>query len=114
MKLAFSWEGLVNWIAEYVPFTASSLIWRRLDSSSKTLLDVGCGPGRPGQIIKRHRKVFTVGTDIFLPYLQTCHQHQTHDCSDAEQCSQLRDHAVTFPLAVEPGAYSTRGRRRES
>jgi len=79
MKLAFSWEGLVNKFAEYVPFTASSLVWRRLDHSSKSLLDAGCGPGRPGQIIKRHRKVFTVGTDIFLPYLQICHQNQTHD-----------------------------------
>ena len=79
MKLVFSWEGLGNKFAEYVPFTASGLVWRRLDRANKTLLDVGCGPGRPGEIIKRHRDVYTVGTDIFLPYLKNCQQHQSHD-----------------------------------
>jgi len=79
MKSVPSWEDLVNRFAEYVPFTASSLVWRRLDRASKTLLDVGCGQGRPGGIIKRHKKVFTVGADIFLPDLQSCQQNHSHD-----------------------------------
>lgn len=79
MKLAFSWQGLGNKFAEYMLFTASSLVWRSLDNSNKSLLDAGCGPGRPGEIIKRHRNICTVGADIFLPYLKNCQQKQSHD-----------------------------------
>jgi len=79
MKSMPNWEDLVNRFAEYVPFTVSSLVWRRLDGASKTLLDVGCGQGRPGGIIKRHKNVFTVGADIFPPDLQSCQQNHSHD-----------------------------------
>lgn len=74
-----NWQKLANKLAEYVPFTASNLIWRLLDGSNRSLLDVGCGPGRPAGIIKRHRPMFLAGTDIFVPYLQHCQQNHTHD-----------------------------------
>lgn len=72
-------EGFVNKVAEYIPFAASNLIWRFLNNSNQSLLDVGCGSGRPGGIIKRHRNVFSVGVDIFRPYLQHCKENHTHD-----------------------------------
>lgn len=73
------WESLVDRMGEYVPFTASNLVWRLLDNSSKSLLDAGCGPGKPGRIIKRHRNIFTVGADIFFPYLISGKERQIHD-----------------------------------
>lgn len=79
-RSASNWEGLVNKVAEYVPFTGSNLVWRFLrNNSSESLLDVGCGPGRPGAIIKRHKNIFSVGVDIFRPYLQYCRENHTHD-----------------------------------
>lgn len=78
-RFVSNWEGLVNKIAEYVPFTASNLVWRFLSNSNKSLLDVGCGPGRPGGIIKRHKGVFLVGVDIFSLYLQRCKENHTYD-----------------------------------
>ena len=74
-----NWQRLVNKMAEYVPFTASNLVWYLLDSSNKSLLDVGCGPGRAGGIIKRHRTIFSVGVDIFSPYLKLCQENHTYD-----------------------------------
>ena len=78
-RLNGNWQSLVNKVADYVPFTASNLIWRLLDGSNKSLLDVGCGPGRAGGIIKRHRDVFSVGVDVFCPYLKLCRENGTHD-----------------------------------
>ncbi len=73
------WGSLVDKIGEYVPFTASNLVWRLLNNSSKSLLDVGCGPGRPGRTIKRHKNIFTVGADIFFPYLISGKRRQIHN-----------------------------------
>ena len=74
-----NWAGLVSKVAEYIPFTASNLVWHLIDSSSKSLLDVGCGLGGVGGIIKRHRTIFSVGIDIFSPYLKHCKENHTHD-----------------------------------
>lgn len=74
-----NWQSFVNKVAEYIPFTASNLVWRLLHSSNTTLLDVGCGPGRVGEIIKRHKSIYSVGVDIFSPYLKRCQDNHTHD-----------------------------------
>jgi SAM-dependent methyltransferase len=74
-----SWQSLVNKMAEYVPFTASNSVWRFLGNSDRGLLDVGCGSGRVGGIIKRHRPIYSVGADVFPAYLKLCRENQTHD-----------------------------------
>ena len=51
----------------YVPFSALNTVWRKLDKSSKTILDVGCGKGEPMAFINRHGKFKVVGIDIFKP-----------------------------------------------
>ncbi len=99
-RSASSWEGLVNKVAEYVPFTASNLVWRFLDDSNKSLLDAGCGPGKSGGIIKRHKSIFSVGVDIFRPCLQHCKENHTHD--ELIQCNiiKLPFKAKSFDVVV--------------
>ncbi len=114
MKTAYrandTWESFVNRVAEYVPFTGSNLVWRLLHSSNASLLDVGCGPGRVGGIIKRHKSIYSVGVDIFTPYLEHCQKNGTHDelirCDvrhlpfreksfDAVMCKEIIEHLDT-------------------
>jgi len=42
-------------------------------------LDVGCGRGRPIEFINRKGKLFSVGADIFRPYLLHCRAAGLHD-----------------------------------
>lgn len=74
-----SWNKFLEKLAEYLPFTATNMVWRAVENSSKTLLDIGCGAGRVGLVIKRHRKIFLTGCDSFAPYLDICEESKSHD-----------------------------------
>jgi SAM-dependent methyltransferase len=63
----------------WVPFTALNTVWRCLDPQAETVLDVGCGKGGPMKFLKGRRTLFSVGVDIFEPYLRQCQEHSTHD-----------------------------------
>jgi SAM-dependent methyltransferase len=73
------WSNLVEKLVEYIPFTAMNLVWRMIDRSGKSLLDVGCGQGRVGSVIKRHRDIYTVGVDAYNPYLELCKKDNSYD-----------------------------------
>jgi ubiquinone/menaquinone biosynthesis C-methylase UbiE len=57
-------------IIPYIPFTGINLIWIKLDKSSKTILDAGCGKGDAMAFLNKHGKFETVGIDIFKLYLK--------------------------------------------
>ena len=63
----------------WVPFTALNTVWRLIDKEAKTVLDVGCGKGEPMRAINRHKHYFTVGIDIFEPYLRECKRQGIHN-----------------------------------
>lgn len=70
----------------HVPFTALNTVWRSLDRGARTVLDVGCGRGRPLQFINSRRRLSAVGLDVFLPYLAECQRkgvHQAYVLADA-------------------------------
>ena len=48
-----SFEILVRKLRPYIPFSALNTVWRKLDKSSRTILDVGCGKGEPMAFINR-------------------------------------------------------------
>lgn len=73
------WKSLVEKLVEYMPFTATNMVWRMIDTSSKSLLDVGCGPGEVGRVIRRHRDIYLVGVDAYIPYLDHCRKINSHD-----------------------------------
>jgi SAM-dependent methyltransferase len=66
-------------IRPYAPFTALNTVWRHLDKKSVNILDVGCGEGLPARFIQRHRHIFMLGLDIFLPSLLAARENNTHD-----------------------------------
>lgn len=74
-----TWNRFVNKFGGYLPFTALNLCLRLLDRLNRSLLDIGCGKGRPAKFISQHRNLFTVGTDIYLPYLKHCKNLRTHN-----------------------------------
>lgn len=62
----------------YIPFTSLNTVWRHLDATNKTMLDVGCGKGRPLKFINRKDNYFAVGFDAFKPYLSECQKDKIH------------------------------------
>ena len=73
----------VNMLAEearpWMPFTALNTAYRTIDKETKTMLDVGCGPGRPMRFINRRRQFYAVGADLFEQYLKECKRQGTHN-----------------------------------
>lgn len=63
----------------HIPFTMLNTILKNLDKTSRSILDVGCGKGQPMKYINRHKKYFTVGVDIFEPYINLCKEQQIHN-----------------------------------
>jgi len=55
-----------------LPLPSWWTISKHLDKRGGSLLDVGCGRGGPIELINRKRKLFSVGADIFRPYLLHC------------------------------------------
>lgn len=84
----------------YLPFTPLSLLNFSLQKNCRTILDVGCGKGNPMKFINRNRRFFTVGVDIFSPYLKECKRMHTHD--DFVQCDirALPFQARSFDVAI--------------
>jgi SAM-dependent methyltransferase len=63
----------------YIPFTRRNILWRLVDKSGKTILDLGCGEGVPMKFINRRRKFVTTGVDAHYPYLMGCRLHGIYD-----------------------------------
>jgi SAM-dependent methyltransferase len=72
-------ETLAHRVRPRMPFTALNTVWRILDKNAESILDVGCGKGEPMQFINRHRRFYTVGVDIFEPYIAECRRQGIHD-----------------------------------
>jgi SAM-dependent methyltransferase len=96
-----NWKNSADKAAEYIPFTGSNLLWRFLDSKCQSLLDVGCGTGRGGTIIRRHRgHILMVGADIFMPYLQKCRKSNIYDALVYCDARRLPFRKKTFDAAI--------------
>ncbi len=61
-----------------IPFTALNTTWRSMNKRGQSILDVGCGSGEPMRFINRHNHYFSVGADIFEPYLRECKRRRIH------------------------------------
>jgi ubiquinone/menaquinone biosynthesis C-methylase UbiE len=74
-----------------------------LDKSAKSILDIGCGKGVPMKFINRARNFYTVGLDIFKPYLIKAKKNNTHD--DYVLCDvrymPVRDKSFDVVLCIE-------------
>lgn len=63
--LLLAWTDPITWI---------------LDPDIKTVLDLGCGQGKPMEFIKYRIKIKkSIGVDLFEPYIQEAKQKRIHD-----------------------------------
>lgn len=62
----------------YVPFTNWNLVWRNRDKKSQSILDIGCGNGKPMRFFNRDGRYFSVGIDAFQPGLKHCQSVGSH------------------------------------
>jgi len=72
-------KGIRDKLRGYIPFTNWWLVWRKLDKGSKSILDLGCGKGKPMKFVNRHKRFYTVGIDGFNPYVEQCRREKSHD-----------------------------------
>lgn len=61
-----------------VPFTTLGAVWRGLDKSGFTILDVGCGEGGQVANINKRGDFTAVGVDAFAPELRKCKAKGSH------------------------------------
>lgn len=62
-----------------LPFSGTAIHKRLLDKESRSILDMGCGPGEAATLLTLRKHYFTVGCDIYLPNLLTCKLRNSHD-----------------------------------
>ena len=72
----------------WIPFTTLNSVWRMMGKDTKTVLDIGCGKGEPMKFINRQKLFYTVGVDVFKPYLQDDKKAGTHN--EYVQCNVQR------------------------
>jgi SAM-dependent methyltransferase len=73
-----SW-GLAQKIGTYLPFTYWRMVWRSIDDQAQSILDIGCADGDMMGFINNRKRFYTVGIDVYEPYLEECKRAKTHD-----------------------------------
>ena len=84
----------------YVPFTNWNLVWHNIDKKSKSILDIGCGTGRPMRFLNRDGHYFTVGMDAFKQSVKQCletHSYTSYVLGDARA---LPFHEKSFDIVM--------------
>jgi len=66
-------------LRSFLPLPSWWTISKHLDKRGKSLLDVGCGRGRPIELINRKRRLFSVGAVSFRPNLLHCRAAGIYD-----------------------------------
>jgi SAM-dependent methyltransferase len=66
-------------ISILLPFTYRNIIQGSLEKSVNFVLDVGCGRGRPMKEINKPKKFYTIGVDLFMPYIKEAKKERIHD-----------------------------------
>jgi SAM-dependent methyltransferase len=92
-------EGIYHWFAPRIPTTVLSIALRRLNRHAGSILDVGCGPGVPMYAVKKHKRLFAVGIDVFLPYLKAARERRSHDALVLGDVRYLPFRAKSFDVA---------------
>lgn len=74
MVIKFFWDIYVSLLS--LSFIPNWII----NSSCRSILDLGCGQGLQMKTIKlRYPKIYALGIDLFKPYIDKCRKEKTHD-----------------------------------
>jgi len=88
----------------HIPLTNWWLFWQNLDKDANSILDLGCGRGKQMQFINRKKRYFTVGVDLFEPYLDECRREGSYDLvvsSDIRQLEWVEDNSYDVVMCLE-------------
>ncbi len=89
-------EGFKVWLLAWT----DPLTWV-LDPGVKTVLDLGCGQGKPMEFIKYRIKIKkSVGVDLFEPYIEEARQKKIHDKYLIADIRKLKLPAKSFDLVM--------------
>lgn len=91
----FAWQ-----IRPHLPFTSLNTVWRSLDKNGGSILDIGCGEGRPMSFINRHRDFCAVGVDIFEPCLRQCQESNIYWALIRADVTKLPFKAKSFDIVL--------------
>ena len=69
----------VSYLFQLFPLTYSDIICRQLDKDTKDILDIGCGRSYVMKIVRLHLRLYSVGLDLFLPYMKEAKTKLTHN-----------------------------------
>jgi SAM-dependent methyltransferase len=90
-------------VSTFVPLTYIDIIRRNLWKSANLILDVGCGRGLPMKVMNRQKKFYSVGVDLFMPYLKEAKKERIHDeyvlCDVC--CLPFREKSFDVALCLE-------------
>lgn len=89
-----------NKIRGYIPFTNWWLVERKLDKSSVSILDLGCGTGKPMLFLNRKKRYITVGVDAFPAYIENCKKENTHSSVSVIDINYLPYRDKSFDVVV--------------
>jgi SAM-dependent methyltransferase len=97
------WEEISQAVRPWIPFTALNTVWRHLDKEGQSILDVGCGKGRPMAFVNRRHRFFAVGIDIFRPYLLEARALASYDAlvQGDVRCPPFRARSFDIVLLLE-------------
>lgn len=105
-----NFENVRRGLRPIMPFTALNTVWRFLDKGAQSILDIGCGEGEPMKFINRRKWFYTVGLDVFKPYLLKAKREETHD--DYVLCdvtyTPVKEKAFDVVIAIEVLEHLTR------
>lgn len=84
--LLLSWTDPITWV---------------LDPKIETVLDLGCGQGKPMEFIKYRLKIKkSVGVDLFEPYIKEAKEKRIHDKYILEDIRKIKFPAKSFDLVM--------------
>jgi len=68
-----------NRLRGYFPFCNRWILWRKLNKSATTILDLGCGTGDPMVFINKDNRFLVTGIDGFSPSVEKCRESGYYD-----------------------------------
>lgn len=93
------WTG--RWrLRGHIPFTNWNLVRRHLDKKAESILDLGCGTGKPMRFLNRHGRLQSVGFDGFEPSLEQCQKDGSHDSLVRGDIESLPFKENSFDIAL--------------
>lgn len=71
-----------------------------MDKNAESILDVGCAKGEPMRFINRKKQFYTVGVDIFEPYIREAMRDPAHDTYVLSDARKLPFKKGSFDVVI--------------